>query len=57
MTLASTIALAIVPESPKYLYSKGDYEGCRKALLFFAQSNKKQNVQKIRFDKENYSIQ
>ena len=52
MTFASAIALYIVPESPKYLYSKGESEQCRKALKFIARFNGKREEFKVRFDKE-----
>ena len=53
MTIASAVALSIVPESPKYLYSKGSFEACRKALVFINKFNgRNHDVMSIRFDTE-----
>lgn len=40
ITFMSVAAMACVPESPKYLYSKGMYAEARKALQFIEKFNR-----------------
>ena len=39
LNVASVLAIIIVPESPKYHYSKGRYDDARKGLAFIARFN------------------
>ena len=39
ITFLSAICLSIVPDSPKYLYSKGRFEEARKAFSFIQRFN------------------
>ena len=59
ITFLSAFCLYMVPDSPKYLYSKGRYEQARKAFDFiqkfnsrFKQVNKQETFEHIKFDTE-----
>ena len=53
MNFASVIALFVVPESPKFLYSKRNYVECRRALAFINKFNRREyDVMSIKFDTE-----
>lgn len=57
LTFLSLVTLAVIPDSPKYLYSKGRFNDARKALQYITRFNgflgrKQSDMPAIRFDKE-----
>jgi hypothetical protein len=52
-TLIAVIIMPNVPESPKFLYEKGDYNEARLSLFSVARFNGVKIKQNIIFDKEN----
>ena len=58
MTILSALALTLIPESPNYLYSKGDFNGARRALGFILKfnnclsRNKEGSISSVKFETE-----
>jgi len=56
MTFACFIACSFIPESPDYLYSKGNYEQARNSLIWIGKINnrfkRRQVLSDWKFDKE-----